>query len=281
MRAAALLGGTTTALLMGLLVLSLTPERTIGPTVAGSIPIQDPGDTDPGDAASVSPAPPVTRPGDPGRAAAPPVAPAADRPPLATVVGLDGTAVAPSGAVLDRMRAASNPAPSISRSGLIVERISRHRPTVGPLTPQIEVVLADGSSAIAQVLDPGDGSGLAVIRVPNEATGSTAHHSAPAPTADEIVLVLAPDTTPMTMAELLSTLPTDGAVSPSELPYPDGSPVVDRDGHLIGVLACSGEGMELVPITSVVRLVAPAGEPPTAISSSAAGAATTPSQRDP
>lgn len=287
-RAAALLGGTTTALLMGVLVLSLTPERMHGPTVAGSVPIRDADDTVAAEVGPEQPSPSPSAPhGADGERPTPDARSTDDTPPpLATVVALDGTAVAPSGAVIARM---SRPiAAPLTRSAPIIERISRDRPTIGPLNPQVEVVLGDGTTTVAQVLDPGDGSGLAIVRVPPP-PGHDARAPAPGPPmADSLVTVLTPEPLPMRLGELLDSLPHDGAVPADELPYPDGTPVVDDAGRLVGVLACHDEGMELIPISPDGQIGQDTAEPPDdgdgrpgAVTPAAADGTATPPSRGP
>lgn len=282
-RGAALLGGTTTAVLMGFLVLSLTPERAHGPTVTGSVPIR--GDDSMPHAASggddrvaTDAGPPDTRApatGVPTTAVATGSASTTPSPvdtrdddapvigevvfPIATIVGGDGTAVAPSAAVLDLMQVATASTTATWRSGMMIERISRERPSSGPVAAHVEVTLADGSNTTARVLDAGDGIGLALVQIVTDddpGRSPTAHElSGSLPEPGATVVVLADDPVPIPLVDLLDELdelPGGDMLTPEGLPYPDGTPVLDTDGRLLGVLACNDEGMELVTVIGAV-----------------------------
>lgn len=263
------MGGTTTAVLMGFLLLSLTPERAHGPTVAGSVPIRDTdgpaaagGHNDGGHNDGGDP-PALGRAVDDASGAATGVDPAvqahdlsdAGDPPLATVLTEDGTAVAPSSAVLAGMATPDRSGlVAASSGGIILERISRDRSATGPVIPEVEVTLTDGSRTMARVIDPGDGAGLALIQLappvdPSRPRPDPYHPSPETPLADSVVTVLTDEPVPIRLVELLDSLPDEITGDAGELPYPDGTPVVDGDGLLIGVLACGDDGMVLVPIS--------------------------------
>ena len=289
-RGAALLGGTTTAVLMGFLVLSLTPERAHGPTVTGSVPIRGGDQTAEAVPAAelegtdgtgtFADAPSDTdNPADDVGAEMPPVAssagddpdgdgPDGDGPgisdvvlPIATIVAGDGTAVVPSAAVLDLMRMTMPASTTTWRTGMMIERISRERPASGPVSAHVEVTLTDGSNITARVLDAGDGIGLALVQIAtdDESGRLVATHelSGALPEPEATVMVFADEPVPTRLVDLLDmldALPHGELLTTEDLPYPDGTPVLDTDGRLIGVLACNDDGMELVTVTEVVSV---------------------------
>lgn len=220
-RAAALTGGTLTILLVGVVVLSVTPRATPNPTVTGSTPVAQRVTTvalgAPGaDAIARSVA-----------AALPPrPAPVVAEPPLVTGLGDHGFAVLPSRSVvalLDRS-AAGGPA-------------------------SITVVLHDGSTTRASVVDPGDGVGLAVVRItatPGRTDPTTQPSDGFEPASDlpgdgDVVTVLAAEPIDVEMRHL-------DQIDLTTAELVDGAAVVDADGNLVGLLTDGDDGGRLLVV---------------------------------
>ena len=229
-RNAALAGGTLTILLMGVVVLSLTPNGVPNPTVAGSSPVEQ-------RVASAALGAPSTnwtqvtdwtRAVDLTRAGGRPVAtspePRAADVPLATGLADGGLAVLPSQAVMT----------------LLGERGEESPRTDTPAS--IVVVLHDGSSTTATVVDAGDGAGLAVVRFDQDANRATGFTVAPdMPADDEMVTVMTAEPIDIEMHRLDEVDPATAAVV-------DGTAVLDADGNLVGLLTNGDDGSQLLPI---------------------------------
>jgi hypothetical protein len=237
-RTAALLGGMATIMLFGVAILSLTPTADDGPAATGSTPIQRlaSGSLTVPSTTSASQQTQAETPGPAsGAIAALGPAPAG---PLAVEIGTGGLAVLPSRTVVDLLR--RDRSNDTIRSGPRIDVVGRTDVTVRP-AHTIVVTLHSGVTALASVIDAGDGRGLAVVSVEGD------HHrrsggfllATDTPESGDIVTVLSDEPISITWDEMRDF---DGRS------VPDGTAVVDVDGDLVGVYADSGVGGRFIPI---------------------------------
>lgn len=237
-RTAALTGGTLTIVLVGAVVLSLTPRGAANPTVAGSTPLPQRITS----VALASPATDTIRRSTAAAAAAGTPAPlvetvasARTAAPLATVLDEDGLAVLPSHSVVARL----------------------HHGHRGARTT-ITVTLHDGSTSTASVVAAGDGHGLAVVRVDGPPATTSSFAVAPDVPGDrEIVTVLAGEPIEVEMRHLTGGDPDVTTLATMLTTMLDGTAVVDGDGQLVGLLTTDAAGGRLLALDeSVTELLA-------------------------
>jgi hypothetical protein len=203
----ALLTGTAGVLLIGVFVLSITPRESNEPLATSSTPT-----TDRVPAVQMVAPLAVSRPSawTPGPQ------------PLATLVGTTGLAVVTSRA-LGRMSPISSPTQGVTSSVAL----------------SITVRLDDGTPARASILDPGDGTGLAVVAVagPIAIEGMPLAQGQPQPR--EPVTVMTDEPIVVAYADI------------TNIDVADGTAVVNRAGELIGL--CSEDSAQrFIPIDELL-----------------------------
>lgn len=233
MRNTALVGGTVTILLVGAVVLALSPSTSPNPTVAGSSPVE----------------PEVT-------AAALTIAPSPGPPspdPLASGVARRPAAIATAGAT-GVVHADAPLAIGLGDGGLavlpsrsVIEMLDHHR--ARPRTALI-VALHDGSVTTAAVLHAGDGDGLAVVRIDRGPLITSGFEIATdMPAGHETVTVMSAEPVDVTLHRV-------DDVDLSNTSVTDGTAVLDSHGHLVGILTNDdddGHGSRLLPVDRTVR----------------------------
>jgi hypothetical protein len=202
-RTMALLTGAAGVLLIGVFVLSITPRGGNEPLATSSTPTTD----RPRAAQMVAPV-----------AVSRPAAWAPGPQPLATLVGTTGLAVVTSRAL---------------------GRMSPVVPATHSATSSVTVRLDDGKPARASILDPGDGTGLAIVAIagPIAIEGMPVAQRQPQPR--EPVTVMASEPIVVAYADI------------TDIDVADGTAVVNRSGELIGL--CSDDtAQRFIPIDELL-----------------------------
>lgn len=230
-RNVAIAGGTMTILLVGVAVLSLTPGPSAGPTATGSTPIHD-------RIGAVS----LTLPSGDDLAAAS-RRPEAPRPPRATGLGNGGVAVVPSRSLLQPATLGPRSSPSDGEGEADV-RGDDGAPSSRDGT-LVTVTLGDGTTASAAIIDAGNGSGLAVVRLepPHDALDGYAP-AADLPHDHDLVTVMGDHPIEIELHRLDETDLGD------DEPW-DGVAVLDADGLLVGVVGDAPEGTHLITLDDI------------------------------
>jgi hypothetical protein len=206
-RTMALLTGTAGVLLIGIFVLSITPRGGNEPLATSSTPTTDQVPL----AQMVAPV-----------AVSRPMSWAPGPQPIATLVGTTGLAVVTSRA-LGRMA----PVVQATQGG------------TASVASSVTVRLDDGTPARASILDPGDGTGLAIVALegPIAIEGMPVAHGQPQP--HESVTVMADEPIVVAYADI------------ARLDVADGTAVANRAGELIGL--CSEDAAQrFIPIDELL-----------------------------
>jgi len=116
----------------------------------------------------------------------------------------------------------------------------------------------DGKPHDAAVLMVDRERGLAVLSA-DAAAVTTSYGIGPSPSAGDSVMVLGPTPTPATV-----TVAADGRLTLDgwSQSTPEGAPIVNGDGQLIGICSHGSSGVEIISVANVAAMLAPAKPAP-------------------